>query len=208
VLNSTLATTSSRTSCGRRVRRVSSALSFSGAPYTRRYVGMVAEIPIAFFAIDEAHCISEWGHEFRPEYRQLKPPTRPLSRSSIAAFTASATRHVRHDILAQLQLRIPTNISQLSPSESSLSLYVNAMPPSRRRCLVNALAIYRRNVIVYRAHDQQSSKRPWIFWRPGDSGGALSRKMDSTSRRRNQERWMSDESFPCVGGYDRLLDSH
>src|SRR4029077_1121631 len=65
------------------------------------------QVPISFFAIDEAHCISEWGHEFRPEYRQLsrlrtKFPDRP-----IAAFTASATRHVRHDILAQLQLRDP-----------------------------------------------------------------------------------------------------
>ena len=70
-------------------------------------MGWLQQVPIAFFAIDEAHCISEWGHEFRPEYRQLsrlrtKFPDRP-----IAAFTASATRHVRHDILAQLQLRNP-----------------------------------------------------------------------------------------------------
>ncbi|MGB8913407.1 MAG: RecQ family ATP-dependent DNA helicase, partial [Candidatus Sulfotelmatobacter sp.] len=70
-------------------------------------MGWMQQVPVTFFAIDEAHCISEWGHEFRPEYRQLnrlrtKFPDRP-----IAAFTASATRHVRHDILAQLQLREP-----------------------------------------------------------------------------------------------------
>jgi len=70
-------------------------------------MGWMQQVPVTFFAIDEAHCISEWGHEFRPEYRQLnrlrtKFPDRP-----IAAFTASATRHVRHDILAQLQLRNP-----------------------------------------------------------------------------------------------------
>src|SRR5580692_1765009 len=70
-------------------------------------VAWLAGVPIAFFAIDEAHCISEWGHEFRPEYRQLSTlrvhfPDRP-----IAAFTASATRRVRHDILNQLQLRSP-----------------------------------------------------------------------------------------------------
>src|SRR2546421_12373557 len=64
-------------------------------------------VPIAFFAIDEAHCISEWGHEFRPEYRQLSSlrvhfPDRP-----IAALTASATRRVRHDIIDQLRLRDP-----------------------------------------------------------------------------------------------------
>src|SRR5450755_4519799 len=70
-------------------------------------LGWLQQVPISFFAIDEAHCISEWGHEFRPEYRQLSRlrgrfPDRPL-----AAFTASATRHVRHDILTQLHLREP-----------------------------------------------------------------------------------------------------
>src|SRR5213083_1229100 len=70
-------------------------------------IGWLRGVPISFFAIDEAHCISEWGHEFRPEYRQLSRlrvhfPDRP-----IAAFTASATRRVRHDILHQLQLRDP-----------------------------------------------------------------------------------------------------
>ena len=64
-------------------------------------------VPVAFFAIDEAHCISEWGHEFRPEYRQLSSLRGKLPDLPIAAFTASATRHVRHDILAQLALREP-----------------------------------------------------------------------------------------------------
>ena len=64
-------------------------------------------VPIAFFAIDEAHCISEWGHEFRPEYRQLSRLREQFPDRPIAAFTASATRRVRHDILDQLQLRDP-----------------------------------------------------------------------------------------------------
>ncbi len=64
-------------------------------------------VPIAFFAVDEAHCISEWGHEFRPEYRQLKRLRTSFPDRPIAAFTASATQRVRHDILSQLQLRNP-----------------------------------------------------------------------------------------------------
>src|ERR1700693_3475517 len=64
-------------------------------------------VPISFFAIDEAHCISEWGHEFRPEYRQLRSLRGQFPDRPIAAFTASATRHVRHDILTQLELRHP-----------------------------------------------------------------------------------------------------
>src|SRR5207302_6120039 len=64
-------------------------------------------VPVGFFAIDEAHCISEWGHEFRPEYRQLSCLRTHFPDHPIAAFTASATRRVRHDILNQLQLKDP-----------------------------------------------------------------------------------------------------
>jgi len=57
--------------------------------------------------VDEAHCISEWGHEFRPDYRQLSRVRTSFPKLPIAAFTASATRQVRHDILKQLQMRQP-----------------------------------------------------------------------------------------------------
>src|SRR6185312_1618146 len=65
-------------------------------------IGWLQGAPISFFAIDEAHCISEWGHEFRPEYRQLSRLRTHFPGQPIAAFTASATRRVRHDILHQL----------------------------------------------------------------------------------------------------------
>src|SRR6266849_4085722 len=67
-------------------------------------ISWLGSVPIAFFAIDEAHCISEWGHEFRPEYRQLSRLRSEFPDLPIAAFTASATRPVRHDILEQLLL--------------------------------------------------------------------------------------------------------
>src|SRR5258707_7815995 len=62
-------------------------------------IGWLRGVPISFFAIDEAHCISEWGHEFRPEYRQLSRLRAHFPETHIAAFTASATQRVRHDIL-------------------------------------------------------------------------------------------------------------
>ena len=70
-------------------------------------VGWLGDVPISYFVIDEAHCISEWGHEFRPEYRQLHSLRANFPNRPIAAFTASATRQVRHDIVAQLQMREP-----------------------------------------------------------------------------------------------------
>src|SRR5437660_3581831 len=62
---------------------------------------------IAHIAIDEAHCISEWGHDFRPEYRELKKLRKHLPDVPTMALTATATEHVRNDIVKELELREP-----------------------------------------------------------------------------------------------------
>src|SRR5216110_3459511 len=62
---------------------------------------------IAQIAIDEAHCISEWGHDFRPEYRELKKLRKHLPDVPIMALTATATEQVRADIIKELNLRDP-----------------------------------------------------------------------------------------------------
>ena len=55
-------------------------------------------VRISFYAIDEAHCISEWGHDFRPEYRRIRPMVHNIGRAPIIALTATATDKVRRDI--------------------------------------------------------------------------------------------------------------
>lgn len=59
-------------------------------------------IKVSFYAIDEAHCISEWGHDFRPEYRKIRPIIDMIQRAPIMALTATATLKVQHDILKNL----------------------------------------------------------------------------------------------------------
>ena len=68
---------------------------------------MLASAPLALFAIDEAHCVSEWGHDFRPDYRQLRPMMDAFAKVPRLALTATADEHTRADILAQLG--IPSN---------------------------------------------------------------------------------------------------
>ncbi|MBK7712681.1 MAG: DEAD/DEAH box helicase [Bacteroidales bacterium] len=61
-------------------------------------IEFLKNIKISFYAIDEAHCISEWGHDFRPEYRRIRPIIDTIGRSPIIALTATATPKVQHDI--------------------------------------------------------------------------------------------------------------
>jgi ATP-dependent DNA helicase RecQ len=163
-------------------------------------IGWMQQVPVTFFAIDEAHCISEWGHEFRPEYRQLnrlrtKFPDRP-----IAAFTASATRHVRHDILAQLQLR--------SPDKYIASFYRPNLRYLVRECegleqmemLVRALQSYAgSNVIIYSPTINRVEETVDFLQDRDIAAVGYHGKMGADERRKNQERWMSDEVRVLVG---------
>jgi ATP-dependent DNA helicase RecQ len=65
-------------------------------------IEFLKNIEISFYAVDEAHCISEWGHDFRPEYRRIRPIIDTIGRSPIIALTATATPKVQHDIQKNL----------------------------------------------------------------------------------------------------------
>ena len=66
------------------------------------YVDFLRQVKISFYAIDEAHCISEWGHDFRPEYRRIRPIVTEIGVAPIIALTATATPKVQHDIQKNL----------------------------------------------------------------------------------------------------------
>lgn len=74
---------------------------------SRSFVEALGEATIALFAVDEAHCLSMWGHDFRPDYFRLNLVLEKLGRPQVAAFTATATPEVRRDILTHLDLREP-----------------------------------------------------------------------------------------------------
>jgi ATP-dependent DNA helicase RecQ len=71
---------------------------------------LLQDCGVRFIAVDEAHCISQWGHDFRPEYRQLGRLREDFPAVSLHAFTATATERVRRDIIAELRLRDPIEL--------------------------------------------------------------------------------------------------
>lgn len=74
------------------------------------FLNLVSSRPVSFIAVDEAHCISQWGHDFRPEYRQLARVRDRWPSIGLHAFTATATARVRRDIVDQLGLRDATEL--------------------------------------------------------------------------------------------------
>jgi ATP-dependent DNA helicase RecQ len=169
-------------------------IAFSGT------VDWLKRLPISFFAIDEAHCISEWGHEFRPEYRQLSRLRELFPDRPIAAFTASATRRVRHDIIEQLRLRDPHK-------------HIASFRRPNLRYIVRQCDSRTQNELLLRAVKQVSDGSIIVYAptiaRVGDTVDFLEEngiaaigyhgQMENTARRENQEKWMADEVRVMVG---------
>lgn len=83
-------------------------------------IEFLKQIKISFYAIDEAHCISEWGHDFRPEYRKIRPIINEIGQAPVIALTATATPKVQHDIQKNLGI---TNATVFKSSFNRPNLY-------------------------------------------------------------------------------------
>jgi len=157
-------------------------------------------IPVSLFAIDEAHCISEWGHEFRPDYRQLSSLRAHFPELPIAAFTASATRRVRHDIIDQLRLRNPHKYIASFHRANLRYIVKECDAQTQSALLVSALHKYAgSNVIVYAPTINKVEQTVDFLEDQGISAIPYHGQMESGIRKRNQERWMSDEVPVLVG---------
>ena len=163
-------------------------------------ISWLEKVPIGLFAIDEAHCISEWGHEFRPDYRQLSRLRKHFPTCPIAAFTASATQRVRHDIIDQLQLRDPDKYIASFHRPNLRYIVKQCDARTQPDLLVTALRKHAgSSVIVYSPTIARVEETIDFLEEKGIAAIGYHGKMDTASRRQNQERWMSDEVRVLVG---------
>lgn len=167
-------------------------------------LGWMDKLPLSLVAIDEAHCISEWGHEFRPDYRQLGALRARLPQTPIAAFTASATRQVRHDIVGLLQLREPDKIVA-SFHRANLRYVARECTEARQRSLLAAslrhhlAAASSGSIIVYAPTIARVEEIARDLTAQGLTALPYHGQMAAPQRRENQERWMEEEVRILVG---------
>ena len=158
------------------------------------------KVPVSFFAIDEAHCISEWGHDFRPEYRKLSKLRAMFPEQPIAAFTASATQQVRHDIVEQLRLKDPLK-SVSSFRRENLRYFVKECKGRMQdECLLEAVQHAKDgNVILYSPTVARVGEIIDLLGENGIAAVGYHGQMESGARRANQEKWMTEEARVLVG---------
>ena len=164
---------------------------------------LLADVPLARFAVDEAHCVSEWGHDFRPDYRGLAEAAGRCRRADglpgrppILAFTATATPEVRDDIVALLGLVAP-DVSVAGFDRPNLFLDVRKVSGEiEKRTLLPEL-VGRGRALVYAATRKTAARAAEALRAAGLDAEAYHAGMDEAGRTRVQNRF-ADGSLPIV----------
>lgn len=147
---------------------------------------------VTLFAIDEAHCVSEWGHDFRPEYRQLASLRPMFPDVPVMALTATATERVREDIIAQLHLKEPRCYVA---SFNRPNLMYRVVP--KTSAYEQTLAIVRGKAgecgIIYCQSRKATESVAERLKLDGIKAATYHAGLDAEERARNQERFLRDE---------------
>ncbi len=154
---------------------------------------LLSRIKVCLFAIDEAHCISSWGHDFRPEYAQLKFLKQHYPKVPIIACTATADQVTRRDIIAQLQLPLP-NVFVASFDRPNLRLEVRS-GTRRFEQIVNFLTEHpNQSGIIYCLSRKSTETVANKLIEKGFSAAAYHAGMSSQERHRVQTAFTKDET--------------
>ncbi|MFC2137903.1 DNA helicase RecQ [Bacteroidota bacterium] len=152
---------------------------------------------VSFFAIDEAHCISEWGHDFRPEYRRIRPMINEIGDSPIIALTATATPKVQHDIQKNLGI---TDATVYKDSFNRANLYYEVRP--KIKASKEIIKILKNNVgkssIIYCLSRKKVEELAETLQVNGIKALPYHAGMDSATRSKNQDMFLMEEADVIV----------
>lgn len=157
-----------------------------------QFSDLLKTLPISLFAIDEAHCISEWGHDFRPDYRNLSKLRTTFPHIPIIALTATATQKVRDDIVKQLNLPAP-HIFTSSFNRENLSYEVLPKKDSFATIL-SLIELYpKESVIIYCFSRKDTESLAEKLKAQGHNAGTYHAGLTADKRRDNQESFIRDD---------------
>jgi ATP-dependent DNA helicase RecQ len=161
------------------------------------FLSLLSSCRLSFVAVDEAHCISQWGHDFRPEYRQLGRLRQLLPGVGLHAYTATATARVRRDIAAQLGLKDPV---ELVGSFDRPNLVYRATPRAAlKKQLTDVLARHQREAgIVYCTSRRETEALAGWLTSIGVAALPYHAGLSDAERSRNQDAFLSERADVVV----------
>lgn len=147
---------------------------------------------VQFFAIDEAHCISEWGHDFRPEYRRIRPIIETIGRAPIIALTATATPKVQHDIQKNLGM---LDAKVYNSSFRRHNLYYEVRPKTNiNKQIIRFLREHEgKSGIIYCLSRKKVEELAEVLTVNGFKALAYHAGMDAATRSGNQDKFLMEE---------------
>ena len=156
-------------------------------------VDFLKSVKISFYAVDEAHCISEWGHDFRPEYRRIRPIINAIGSRPIIALTATATPKVQHDIQKNLGM---TDAKVFKSSFNRPNLYYEVRPKTKdidKDIIKFIKANEGKSGIIYCLSRKRVEDLAELLRVNGIKALAYHAGMDSATRSENQDKFLLDE---------------
>ncbi len=155
---------------------------------------LLKDIKVSLFAIDEAHCISQWGHDFRPEYTQLKAIREKFPQTPIVALTATADKITRQDIVKQLALKEPkTFISSFDRPNLSLDVRRGYQQKEKTRTILEFIFKHPNECgIIYCMSRDKTEKVAEMLIRHGVKATVYHAGLTSTARDKAQEDFIND----------------